>query len=122
MARLFWRILMGSLCLFLLLFAAVQYNDPDPEIWVPLYTLGAIWTGLAAFAPRLLWARPASWLLLISVVAAAMGVAYYWPDHVQWWRQEVWWVDEGSREGMGVMILATCVALVGGYRLISRRV
>ena len=54
MTRILWRILMAVLCVFLILFAAAQYNDPDPQIWAVMYSIGAIWTGVAAFAPRLI--------------------------------------------------------------------
>ncbi|WP_088348873.1 MULTISPECIES: transmembrane 220 family protein [Rhodomicrobium] len=120
MTRVLWRILMGVLCICFVLFAAVQYNDPDPEVWATIYSIGAIWTGLAAFAPRLLWTPAASWLLLASMVLALAGVVYYWPHAAHWWREEVWWQDEESREGMGMMILAAGIVLVGAHRFISR--
>jgi Na+/melibiose symporter-like transporter len=122
MARILWRILMAVLCACLILFAAAQYNDPDPQIWAVVYSIGAIWTGAAAFAPRLIAGRAATLLLLISVTAALCAVVYFWPAHPNWWRQEVWWHDEEAREGMGMMILAACIALVGGYRLLAPRV
>jgi hypothetical protein len=112
---------MAVLFACLILFAAAQYNDPDPQIWVPMYSAGAIWTGLAAFAPRLLRGRAATLLLLISVILTFSAVVYFWPASPNWWRQEVWWRDEEAREGMGAMILAACIALVGGYRLVARR-
>ena len=43
------RIVNGVLCLFLILFTAVQYNDPDVLLWVLIYGIGAVFTGLAAF-------------------------------------------------------------------------
>ncbi|MBO9154565.1 transmembrane 220 family protein [Chitinophaga sp. GCM10012297] len=30
------------------LFAALQWNDPDPYIWMPIYLYGAVFCGLAA--------------------------------------------------------------------------
>ena len=116
-----WRIPMAVLFACLTLFAVAQYNDPDPQIWVTMYSVGAIWTGLAAFAPRLLRPRVATLLLLISVILALCAVIYFWPTSPNWWRQEVWWRDEEAREGMGAMLLAACIALVGGYRLVARR-
>lgn len=116
-----WRILMAVLCVCLVLFAAAQYNDPDPQLWVTMYSVGAIWTGLAAFAPRLLWSRAATLLLLLSVVLALCAVIYFWPQSKQLWQQEVWWRAEDAREGMGTMILAACIALVSGNRFLSHR-
>jgi Transmembrane family 220, helix len=121
MASILWRILMAVLCVCLILFAAAQYNDPDPQIWATMYSVGAIWTGLAAFTPSLLWSRAATWLLLLSVVLALCGVVYYWPQSQQWWLQEVWWQAEDAREGMGTMILAACTVLVSGNRFLSHK-
>ena len=121
MTSILWRILMSVLCVGLILFAAAQYNDPDPQIWGAMYGVGAIWTGLAVFAPRLISGRAATLLLLLSVILAICAVVYFWPPRPNWWVQEVWWRDEEAREGMGMMILATCIALVGGYRFLSRK-
>jgi hypothetical protein len=121
MTSVLWRILMAVLCVCLVLFAAVQYNDPDPQLWATMYSVGAIWTGLAAFAPRLLWSRAATLLLLRTVVLALSAVIYFWPQSQHWWQQKVWWRAEGAREGMGTMILAACIALVSGNRFLSQR-
>jgi len=85
-------------------FAAVQYNDPDALLWIIIYLIPAAWAFAAAFrlpqvrspaGERLLWAS--------LVVGAAMKV-YYWPTMPEFWRKDVWWVEETAREGMGVMI------------------
>jgi Transmembrane family 220, helix len=112
---------MAVLCAWLVLFAAAQYNDPDPEIWATMYGVGAIWTGLAALSPRLLRSRAANLLLPLSVVLAFCAVVYFWPQSQQWWRQEVWWQAEDAREGMGAMILAACIGLVSGTRFLWHR-
>lgn len=31
-----------------IIFAALQYNDPDPYLWIPIYGYGALMCGLAA--------------------------------------------------------------------------
>jgi hypothetical protein len=39
------------------IFAALQYNDPDPYIWIPIYLYAAILCGLASrrkFYPKLM--------------------------------------------------------------------
>lgn len=35
-------------CLAFIACAVVQYNDPDPYLWMPLYLYGAVLCGLAA--------------------------------------------------------------------------
>lgn len=98
------RYLNMLLGLMMLLFAAVQYNDPDVLLWVAIYMVPAAWAFAAAFrlpqvrsvvAIRLLWA---------SVVAGVATVVFYWPTVPEFWRKDVWWVEETAREGMGVMI------------------
>ena len=34
-------------CVLFLIFAGLQYNDPDPYIWIPIYLYGAILCWLA---------------------------------------------------------------------------
>lgn len=99
------RIVNGVLCILLLIFCVVQYNDPDGVYWGVLYLTGAASTGLAAFRP-LAFGRV--WLWICSVLAlatAAVGVVFYWPRTPGFWRSEVWWETETAREGMGMMIL-----------------
>lgn len=35
-------------CVLFIVFAGLQYNDPDPYIWVPIYLYGAVYCALAA--------------------------------------------------------------------------
>jgi general stress protein CsbA len=35
-------------CLLFILFAALQYNDPDPYLWIPIYLYAAVLCWLAA--------------------------------------------------------------------------
>lgn len=99
------------LCLTMLGFAAVQYNDPDGLLWIVYYIVPAGWAFLAAFrhevlrAPRTLpwlWASSAAWLGL---------VIFYWPTMSGFWRREVFMAEETAREGMGLMIAFAVIAL-----------
>ena len=52
------KILNIILCILFVLFAVVQYNDPDPYIWVPIYLFVAGVCGYAAygkFNSRVTW-------------------------------------------------------------------
>ena len=46
------------LSVILLLFAALQYNDPDWYYWGLVYLLAAGWSALAALAPQRLQSWP----------------------------------------------------------------
>ncbi|GMG84134.1 hypothetical protein LNKW23_33480 [Paralimibaculum aggregatum] len=104
------RALNGLLLAVLLLFAAVQYNDPDGPLWLAIYGTGALWTGLAALRPGLSGRPAARAGLALSLAAALAGLAWYWPATPGWWRQEVWWETETAREGMGMMIVVASLA------------
>ncbi len=59
--------------LLFVLFAALQYNDPDPEVWIPIY-------GLAAVACFMTWAGAARWWFLAGMaVMYAVATVYQWP-------------------------------------------
>jgi hypothetical protein len=117
------RYVNGFFCVLLVLFAIVQYNDPDAILWILIYGIPAVWAGLAAFRP----ARFAHNQLLLTVfgvtlVAIAGGAIYDWPQSIaDWWQNEV--VRGGMspdyevvREGLG-LIIATVALLVVAYTL-----
>jgi Transmembrane family 220, helix len=116
------RVPCGILAGLLLVFAAVQWNDPDPVFWAAAYGAGAAWCGFAAFSPRMLGRAPARALSLPALGCALWGVAAFWPDSERWWSVAVWWPErsgEAAREGMGMMVLAlamTAAALAGRDR------
>lgn len=105
------RIFNGILCLLMLLFAAVQYNDPDGPLWAAIYAVPAIWCGLLAWRPSLPAEHaPLHYLLLASLGAAVLLTVYFWPRAESFWRIDIWWDDEGAREGMGMMIVTAALA------------
>lgn len=114
------RILNGLLCIVLVLFAVAQYNDPDAALWGAVYGLAALWSGIAAFRPRLLRRRPLRALWALCAVAGLAGVVWYWPQTPDWWVREVWWESESTREGMGMMIVLVALLLAGGPTVLRR--
>ena len=106
------KIVCGVLCALMVLFVAVQYNDPDGPLWMLIYGVGAVWAGLAAARLPLVQSRPAFGLLIATLAAAIAGMVYYWPKTAGWWRVDIWWDVETAREGMGMMILAVVLAIV----------
>lgn len=111
------RYVLMLLGLLMVAFAAVQYNDPDALLWIVIYLVPAAWAFAAAFRPlgvrtlageRLLWATTA-----IGVGA----MVFYWPTMPQFWRRDVWWVEETAREGMGVMIGVAVLLVVLAWSL-----
>ena len=59
--------------LLFILFAAFQYNDPDPQVWIPIY-------GIAAIACFMAYAGVGQWWLFVSLAVMYFGAAVYqWP-------------------------------------------
>ncbi len=100
------RVVAGIFCAVLVLFAAAQTNDPDPEIWMTIYGTGALWCGIAALFPALFRHAVPRLLCLLSFLASLAGVWFWWPDTAEFWKLEAWWETETAREGMGAMSLA----------------
>ena len=105
------------LCLLMVLFGAVQYNDPDGPTWMAVYLVPAVWAALAAWRAPLVARRVPSALLLGCIALSVAGAVHFWPRTPRWWTQDVWYEVETAREGMGLMI----VTLVLGVAWISAR-
>lgn len=56
--------------LLFVLFAAFQYNDPDPELWIPIY-------GFAAMACLMTYAGLARWWFLAAMAVLYVAAAVY---------------------------------------------
>jgi hypothetical protein len=110
-----------ALCVLMVLFAAVQYNDPDGVLWAAIYLVPAIWAGIAAFRLDALMKSGTIGLLAVYVIAELSLVFYYWPTTPGFWRMDVWWETETAREGMGVMIAAAAITIVLATVVKSRR-
>ncbi|MEM7267896.1 MAG: transmembrane 220 family protein [Pseudomonadota bacterium] len=107
------RIANGVLAALLLLFAVVQWNDPDGLFWIFVYGIGAIWCGIAALRPALYASPFVFGLYALTCIAALAGLFYFWPTTPEWWMQDVWWETETAREGMGMMILVIALIVAG---------
>jgi hypothetical protein len=66
------------LALLFILFAAVQYNDPDPWGWAALYLYVALVCGLAAFG------RAKSYLAIVGLAICGIWMLTLLPDFIHW--------------------------------------
>lgn len=106
------RVLNAILMMLMILFIAVQYNDPDGSLWMAIYAVPAVWTAIAVFQRPLLGNKVVIILLIATILAAIIGLVYFWPTTPGWWQQEVWWETETAREGMGMMITTVVLMVV----------
>ncbi|MDB5061908.1 MAG: hypothetical protein JWP67_1751 [Mucilaginibacter sp.] len=110
-------------CVLFVLFAALQYNDPDPYIWMPIYLYSAALCYQAAQKKFYLKA----YLVGIVVYAAyaiylffdKTGVLDWVREHnsesmVQTMKAEKPWIEE-SREFFGLMILIVVIGINWAY-------
>jgi len=100
-------------CIIFIIFAALQYNDPDPYVWIPIYLYAAVLCFLAAknkFYPAAYW-------IGIVVYGVYSIYKFFVKDGVLDWMQkhhaeniagtmkaETPWVEE-TREFFGLVIL-----------------
>jgi hypothetical protein len=100
-------------CVVFILFAAVQYNDPDPYVWMPIYLYTAVLCWLA-FRNKYF---PGAYLLGIAVYAAYAVYKFFDQNGVWDWmtkhhatniagtmKAEQPWIEE-TREFFGLVIL-----------------
>lgn len=98
------------MALVFIYFAVVQYNDPDPHIWIPIY--------LYAMVLSFLYFRNQGnkIILLVSAVVYLAGAIYMWPE--QWEGvalqngMKTVNIEEG-RESLGLAVVAITLLIYG---------
>lgn len=110
--------------LIFILFAAVQYNDPDPYVWVPIYMLPAVLCFLAA-KKRPVY-KPAYWTGFVVLGIYAVYKMFDENGLIDWIRYhhaaniaetmkaEQPWIEE-TREFFGLVIVLSVMFV--NYRL-----
>ena len=111
------KILFGTLTLIFVLFAAVQYNDPDPVPWILYYLAVAVLMGAAAMDKYL------KWQLIVIAIVTIGGLVYFSPGVYDWainhnaeniaqqMKADKIYIEE-TREFFGLIISLAAVALV----------
>ncbi len=66
------------LALLFLSFAIVQYNDPDPFVWIAIYGIVAVVCALAAFR------KYYRWLILLGLAICAVELMTTLPGFIDW--------------------------------------
>ena len=114
-------------CLLFIFSAALQYNDPDPYIWMPIYLYGAVLCWLA-FRNKF---YPKAYLIGIIIYAVYAAGLFFWKNGVLDWinkhnaediaatmKAEKPWIEE-TREFFGLIILI--VVLMINYFYAKRK-
>ena len=100
-------------CIIFLISAGLQYNDPDPYLWVPIYMYGVIYCWLA-FKGKY---HPKAYLIGSALLLVYAGYEFFSPDGVLDWvnkhnaediagtmKAEKPWI-ESTREFFGLIML-----------------
>jgi hypothetical protein len=113
-----FRLLAALMCGLFLLSTAVQWNDPDPWLWMPLYGLAAALAALGAAGRLPLWPNAAALVLFAALLALwAPSLVSGRRDAFTHWRMQSP-ADEEAREAGG---LALCAAWSGLQTALARR-
>lgn len=108
--------------IFLVLFllsAALQYNDPDPYLWIPVYLWGAwlCWLAIRQKFPPSLYLLSAlfyigfaSWLFIAPDGVISWAKEHHAESLVQTMKATKPWIEQ-SREFGGLLILLISLAL-----------
>ncbi|AIZ63593.1 hypothetical protein PK28_07630 [Hymenobacter sp. DG25B] len=107
------RVLAFLLVILFLGFAAVQYNDPDPYLWIPVYLFPAIVSALI-FTGR----RVSPWLLALGAGVFLVFSYFQWPAHWEGVALKNGMKDiniEEGREALGLIICAAVLLLYWVY-------
>jgi len=100
------RYLHTVLCVILIFFAALQYNDPDWYYWGPVYLLAATWSLLAVRQPERFLSWPA------ARIGAPVSIALFLAGFL-WLSPTIgsnWIHVEEAREAFGYLICAAATA------------
>lgn len=106
-------------CILFIISAALQYNDPDPYVWVPIYMYGAVLCWLA-FRVKFYPKAYLSGIVIYTVYALGL---FFWKNGVWDWmiqhnaegiastmKAEKPWIEE-TREFFGLLILVVVLLI-----------
>ena len=117
-------------CIFFILFAALQYNDPDPWLWIPIYLYAAVLCWLA-FKGKFF---PKAYLLGIFGYLGYAVFLFFEEDGVLDWitkhnaaniagsmKAEKPWIED-TREFLGLLILIVVLTIDYFYAKRKKRI
>ncbi len=105
-------------CFLFIVFAGLQYNDPDPYVWMPIYLFSAFCCGMAArqrFYPRMYLTGIAVYFVYaVYLFFTKDGVVDWVSQHeaeniAQTMKAEKPWIED-TREFFGLFI---CIVALG---------
>jgi hypothetical protein len=124
------KILNLIFCILFILFAALQYNDPDPWLWMPIYLYAAVLCWLAVKGKFL----PKAYLLGIAGYLGYAVFLFFEKDGVLDWitkhnaaniagsmKADKPWIED-TREFLGLLILIIVLTIDYFYAKRKKRI
>lgn len=111
------RILCGAFAAVLIGLAIWLRDSPDSLFWGAVFGIGALWCLATAVMPRLVREVEGQILVLLCLGAALLGLWQYWPPDANWWHWDVLQGSETARTGIGMIVTALALAVVGWISL-----
>jgi len=106
-------------CIVFLVSAALQYNDEDPYLWIPIYLYGAWLCFMAArnrYLPRAYFIGIVAYLALVAYFLVFKHGVVDWFQHypaqdlVKSMKADKPWIEE-TREVLGLLILVGVLSI-----------
>lgn len=110
-------------CFVFIVFAALQYNDPDPYVWMPIYLYSATLCFLAAkrkFYPKayligiIVYLAYGAYLLFDKTGVIDWATKHHSENIAQTMKATKPWIEE-TREFFGLMILVAVLLINWGH-------
>ncbi len=103
------------LALLFTYFVVVQYNDPDPEVWMPIYGIAVV-ACLSVFFDK----APRKYVFFIMAGAYLLAAFQQWPpkyEGVFWGEMAMRSINiELARESLGLVISSVGMLVMGVLR------
>ncbi|HEY8916463.1 MAG TPA: transmembrane 220 family protein [Chitinophaga sp.] len=125
--KVFMKIFNILFCLVFIVFAGLQYNDPDPYVWMPIYLYAAVLCALAArkqyyrgayLAGVFVYLAYAVYLFFDKYGVMDWAVHHHAENIAETMKATKPWIEE-TREFFGLFILI--IVLVIDYTYASQR-
>lgn len=109
------KVISALFAVMFIYFVVVQYNDPDPEIWMPIYGL-AVLASISIFINK----APHRYVFIVMAVVYFIGAIRQWPpiyEGVFWGEMKMRSINiELARESLGLAIAGIAMLVLAWLR------
>ena len=103
------KLVNAALSLLFILFAVVQYNDPDPWIWIVLYGFVALVSAMAFFE------KYNKTILVLGMIICIIGIGLLIPDFIDWLKKGAPSINRINESGVAACRICKRVFRINDY-------